>query len=277
MDDSSVVYVDEQISAQQAIPSNSYVGEMQPMTSGGNLPDVTEGGVTEPEVNRMFPGAVSITNQVLLYNNQLKIMASLAQLTASVDILTNKVLSIEKHVQAQPITPVADVAFKPVDSLENLDRLEAELKDKSSMNRHVLKLSTICGTTGKSDGVDCAYRLIDYMATREIVNMCSWTGLARDNTELTGNQPSGSNELEAGTSKIPLKFYAKFRELFFRVVRLADQDFSEASCEKFLKGVMKNSKQRLTSKVTSAHKNRPKNLKYGAKKDDDNNNVNNKQ
>lgn len=272
MDDSSIVYVDEHISDQEEIQqANIDVAEMQPTSSAGYLLAASEGVGTEQEGNEILPEATLaaiVSNQLLMHNNQLKIMASLAQLTTSVEILAKRVLSIEKHLEAEPLTTTAADVFKTVESLGDLNSLEAELKDETRMKHYVEILSTICGKTGKSDGIDCAYRLIDYMASRDMINMCSWTGLSRDAAE-----PSESNEFEAGPSKIPLKFYSKFRELFFRVLRLADQDFSEASCEKFLKGIMKNSKQRLTSKFMSTHKNRPKNLKYGAKKSEEDSNL----
>ncbi|XP_062554531.1 uncharacterized protein LOC134219712 [Armigeres subalbatus] len=231
-----------------------------------NLPDKSEDRVDQQEVNNATLAEI-VANQIAIQNNQLKMMMSLAQLITSMDILTKKVLVIEKHVQAETHVSISNVPFKPVTSIEELDRLEAELKNEDYMKRTIGKLSTVCGTSGKADGLDSAYRLIDCVITREMINMCSWTGMARDSTEAAMNLPSGSNEPEASASKIPLKFYIKFREMFLTVIRLADHDFSEASCEKFFKVIMKNSKQRLSSKLLSTHKNRPKNLKYGAQKD----------
>lgn len=195
-------------------------------------------------------------------------MATLAQLSTAIEIVTKKLISIEKSVHAEAPTLDSNMFFHKVSSVENLNRLEAELQDEQNMKRYIEKFSAIYGTTGKSDGINCAYRLIDHITTQEFINKCSWTGLARETDE---NRPSASDDCEGGTSKIPLKFYTKFRELFLRIIRLADPDFSEASCKKFLKGVMKNSKQRLTAKVTSTHKNRPKNLKY--KTDEDKNDL----
>lgn len=202
----------------------------------------------------------------MIRNNQLKIMSTLAQVLASVEVLTNKVIAIERLLQTETNIPLADLPFKAIASKEELDILEGELKNDSKIKRCVGKLSTVCGTSGKLSGLDCAYRLIDYVMTREMVHKCSWTGMKRDATD-AANQPTTSSTPEHILSKIPLKFYVKFRELFLTVVRLADNDFSETSCEKFLKGVMKNSKQRLIPKVISTHKNRPKPLVYAAKQD----------
>lgn len=262
VDESSVEVADEPISNWPRIPRNNvdtFLGNRQPTAVQGSHQNFSGHRTTELGLHEIIPEAnmaAILTNQMLMNNNQLKIMASLAQLATSVETLKKQVSSIDKYAQVEHRTPVADVDFKPVNSLEELDRLEAELMDENIMKRYVKKLSTICGTSGRSDGVDSAYRLIDYMATREMMNMCSWTGLARDVAE----QPAGNHQV--GACKIPLKFYVKFRELFFTVIRLSDETFSEASSDKFLKDVMKNSKQRLSSKVTSTHKNRPKNLKY---------------
>lgn len=238
---------------------NATVDVNQP-SSSGNIPFIECNVEQVPVLNENQE--VTLTS---IQNNQLKIMAGIAYLTTSVDVLNEKVASIEKHVQAAPIATLADEPFKPVDSMSDLILLESELKEEVNMKRYIQKLSTVCGSSGKSNGIDCAYRLIDFVATREFIHSCSWTGLAREPTESDANQPGTSNAPEGSASKIPLKFYSKFRELFSRVIRLADNEFSDADSDKFLKGVLKNSKQRLTSKVTSTHKNRPKNLKYCSK------------
>lgn len=210
--------------------------------------------------------AAIVANQTLLHKNQLKIMTSLAQIITSFDILNKKVFVIEKNVKAE--TKPAENVFRPVTTVNDLVRLEEELKSDTKMQQYVRQLSSVCGTSGKSDGVTSAYKLIDYMATREFMNMCSWTGLTRDNTEPPAGEAQGAVEVNLG--KIPLKFYSKFRELFFKVIQLADKDFAESTSDKFFKGIMKNSKQRLTSKVTSTHKNRPKKLQYGPNQNNEN-------
>lgn len=232
--------------------------EQYPTSTRENVPKSQQAIVEEFEVHDVIPEATLsavASNQVILYNNQLKMMATLAHLTSAIEALNKRAFSLN----TVPATRLAeDKPFKPVGSVDELDRLEAELKDEATMQLYIEKLSSICGTEGKSNGGDCAFRLIDYVATREFIHLCSWTGAARDFTE--EDKPCGSKDCPP--AKIPLKFYLKFRELLLRVIRLADHAYSEASCEKFLKGIMKNSKARLTPKVLSTQKRRPCNLKY---------------
>ncbi|KXJ74301.1 hypothetical protein RP20_CCG013987 [Aedes albopictus] len=246
----------------QEMPDKSTItsdgGEQNP-TMEERLPEVEEFEVDDVIAEASLNAIVA--NQVVLYNNQLKIMASLAHLTTAIEALNKKVFLLSMDTVAQQ---VSDEQFKPIGTIEDLDRLEQELKDEAIMKRCIDKLSAICGTEGKSNGGDCAFRLIDYFATREFMNSCSWTGAARD---IPDDKPSTSKESDGPPTKIPLKFYVKVRELFLRVIRLADRDYSEASCEKFLKGVLKNSKARLTPKVLSTQKRRPANLKYKKKPD----------
>lgn len=237
--------------------ANPGVEEKQP-TSTEEQPKA-EFNIEEIEVDDVIPEATMeaiAANQVVIYNNQLKIIATLAQLLTAVGVLNNKVIS----QQVGPSAPVDKKPFEAMRSREDLDLLENELRDDARMNHYVQKLSAVCGTSGKSNGVDSAYRLIDSVASRELIHMCSWTGMAKETSE--GNQPSSSMDADSSASKIPLKFYVRFRTLFLRVIKLADNDFSEAACDKFLKSIMKNSKQRLISKVQSTGKNRPKNLSY---------------
>ena len=123
----------------------------------------------------------------------------------------------------------------------------------------------VCGSEGKSNGVDCCYKLIDYFFTREFLTECSWTGNSRikdENKAVNGQSVEGPDS----GGKIPLKFYRNVRTLFLKLIIEADKDFTELKCEEFFKRVMKNSKQRLNAKTCSKHKSRPKNLKYTERK-----------
>lgn len=142
--------------------------------------------------------------------------------------------------------------IQPVNSLEELNALEETLKNDATMRNHIDGMCFICGNSGKSNGTDCCYKLIDYFVTRHFLLRCSWTGNAR-----------ALNPKQSTNSKVPLKFYKGFRKLFLKLVMLADKDFTEMDCESFFKRVMKNSKQRLEAKINaSKHKNRPTKLKY---------------
>lgn len=114
-------------------------------------------------------------------------------------------------------------------------------------------MSVICGKSGKENGLDVCYKLIDYFIDRNFLKMCSWTGNTR--------------EKDASGSKIAVKYFKNFRNCFLKVVRLADIEFSEQKCDIFLKRVLKNSTQRSNAKrILSTHKNRPKKNKNSREK-----------
>lgn len=51
----------------------------------------------------------------------------------------------------------------------------------------------ICGSDGKGNGMDCAYKLIDNFVSRDVNAKCSWTAHSR--------------KKEDGRNKVELKFY----------------------------------------------------------------------
>lgn len=197
-----------------------------------------------------------LENQQIIVNNQMRIMQAVAKLQAGVDYL------MEYDIIRNPEpTDTAKNLFEPVDSVDKLNALEESLKEAKVVDKYIASMGFICGTDGKATGTDCCYKLIDHFITREFMHACSWTG----HTKLTDeNNPSNSQSATHPEicGKVPLKFYANFRSLFLKLVRLADKDFTEVKCDEFFKRVMKNSKARLNSKSSSKHKNRPSNLQY---------------
>lgn len=198
-----------------------------------------------------------LENQKKIIENQHKIMLSLAKLQTYFEIFSSST-----ECNATPSSSVLRVEklSKPINSLNELKELEEHLKDSCNFRKYIANMSYICGTDGKLDGVDCSYKLIDFFFTREFLTRCSWTGYSRPNDE---NKSVNTPEVECSeTGKVPLKFYGNVRRLFLELILLADKDYTELKCEDFLKRVMRNSKQRLESKASSKHKNRPKNLTY---------------
>lgn len=220
------------------------------------------------ESAQTLPHATSLDtlreNQHIIMENQSKIMVALAKIQTNQDYAMthcrcHAVVKGTVLPEVSPKEPVQSV-LTPVDSKEELDALERSLEDTKLMQQFAHGMNFICGITGKSQGVDCCYRLIDHFFTRQLLTQCSWTGMVRLKDANSQQEPSGSVDTGA---KIPLKFYKNIRALFLSLIRQADKDFSELECEKFFKTILKNSKQRLSVRVlTSKHKNRPINLKY---------------
>lgn len=199
-------------------------------------------------------------NQTVIINNQPKIIYSLAQLQASVDYMNNRALQIDSGHHGNMSAVQSDDFFKPVETVEMLNDLEQSLHDDTIMTKYVKAMSHICGTTGKEEGIDCCYSLIDHFVTRQFLVTCSWTGMSRDNA--VSEDPSGESEAQM---KIPFMTYRKVRQLFLKLVLQADSGFTFVKCDEFFKRVLKNSKQRLLAKTVSKHKNRPKNLHYSVR------------
>ncbi|XP_055532054.1 uncharacterized protein LOC129722553 [Wyeomyia smithii] len=155
--------------------------------------------------------------------------------------------------------------FDPVNSLDDLDKLEDSLKDDNIIEKYIRSMSFVCGTSGKCNGLDCCYKLVDYFFTRQLLILCSWTGSSRKPVKKNNSDLARSSFED--NDKIALKFYKKIRALFLKLIVLADRDFSEINCDMFFKRIMKNSKQRVVAKqATSKHRNRPQNSHYKVKK-----------
>lgn len=198
-------------------------------------------------------------NQAVIIENQTKIITCVAQLKTGMDYLNVKVDVLEAGSSSGASAVLSDGFFEPIDSVEMFDALESSLKDDAVMSMYARNMSYICGTTGREDGVDCCYILIDHFATRAFLTKCSWTGISRDNPV---DGPNGESEPQ---SKIPFMNYKRVRQLFLKLIMQADTTFSSIKCEAFLKRVLKNSKQRVLSSTVSKHKNRPTNLQYAAR------------
>lgn len=112
-------------------------------------------------------------------------------------------------------------------------------------------MTTICGKSGKKNGINCCYVLIDHFFNREFLTKFSWSGGSRNNE-----------------TKECFKVYKNIIKTFYIIVAKAALDFSELDCENFFKNIIKNAKRRCllatieTKRRTSSSKNRPKNLIY---------------
>lgn len=116
----------------------------------------------------------------------------------------------------------------------------------------VEKMSAVCGTSGTMNGINCCYTLIDSFFNREFLTKFSWSGGSRNSEE-----------------KAPFKNNKNVIKVFYKIVALADKQFSELDCQGFFKSIVKNAKRRAQlmcsnteKKRCSAGKRRPNNLIY---------------
>lgn len=150
-------------------------------------------------------------NQGTIMENQSKIMQALAKIQTNQEYAmthchchaTQKDTILTKQ-QAQHV-------LTPVGSVEELEALERALDDGKLVQQYSCGMSFICGITGKAQGTDCCYKLIDYFFTRQFLTQCSWTGMVRLTDANSQEEPS--TRADAG-AKVPLKFYKNIRALF---------------------------------------------------------------
>ncbi|RVE41713.1 hypothetical protein evm_013644 [Chilo suppressalis] len=159
-----------------------------------------------------------------LSENQKKIMFKLTETNTQFEefIKTNN-NQTTRHNESTPV-------IKPVCNLKELQNLENMLADPDFKARIKNKIDLLC-SKGKGRGTNNAYNLIDVFFQRNFLCQCSWAG--------------GS---KSGSSKICLKSFTNVFDLFLSTINESDPCFKKPDCEKFIKTVLKNSRQRLESK-----------------------------
>lgn len=159
-----------------------------------------------------------------LFENQNKILFKLTQTCTQFEEFIKASCKQTKHENIPGI--------KPISNLEELQDLEFMLRDPDFRAELKNKIDVLC-SKGKNRGTNNAYALIDVLIQRSFLCQCSWAGGSK--TE---------------SSKICLKSFTNIIDLFFSVIHESDPDFKKPDCEKFLKTILKNSRQRLASKQT---------------------------
>lgn len=181
------------------------------------------------------------SNQLqLIYEEQKQIRQQLTVLQASVDLIMQNLCKTAPDDES--CFESCSAIIKPVSNHQELQELEKYFNDNNNFSKTVESMTFICGSSGKSKGVDSCYKLIDYFFTRDLLLNCSWTGTSRQRDE----------------GKIPLKYFCNTRKCFLTLVMKSDKYFGEQECDKFFKTVIKNAKQRLNPKIMSATKHRGK-------------------
>ncbi|XP_050083570.1 uncharacterized protein LOC126570095 isoform X3 [Anopheles aquasalis] len=172
----------------------------------------------EMDIRMDFVNKTSIQTQVL------------KTLSAQQELITTHGKSVPLHL-------------KPVDSLEDLERLEKLSKNKNfveSLARFIK--STFPADFDGTAGTYC-HRIVDFFFTRQFLTKCSWTG-------------SSIN----GIQKIGFRYFPYMVNLFISVVQHAYPEFTEKEGIHFLRRVMIHAKVRLhdIQRASTARKKRDK-------------------
>ncbi|KAI5646662.1 FLYWCH zinc finger domain-containing protein [Phthorimaea operculella] len=98
--------------------------------------------------------------------------------------------SLEKLLETvNPKNPLHSDIVKPISSVQDATTFEQKLTDEAFFADLVSKMTHICGTTGKSIGMNSCYRLIDHFFTRQFLfRDATWTGGA--NPQCTESEKS---------------------------------------------------------------------------------------
>ncbi|XP_055694636.1 uncharacterized protein LOC129796589 isoform X4 [Lutzomyia longipalpis] len=126
----------------------------------------------------------------------------------------------------------------PIATKDDLNQFNCKLKDEEYRMNAKKELCKINGCNGTSDGTKCAYRLVDYIFTRDLLTLYSWTGASRTGT------------------KEPFKNNTHFLDLFYTVIRMADNSYAKVDAYNFFKNkVLKYSIARLQMKNENSSQN----------------------
>ncbi|XP_041968051.1 uncharacterized protein LOC121725251 isoform X2 [Aricia agestis] len=202
---------------------NPLAASFSPHTNASTISTNEALHIIMQRIGRIQEDIKTITeNQLTLYENQNTLLLKFTEYQTQCQEFTK--LSCEPRSASK----ISD--FEPIGSANELDNLEISLKDPDFSSRLTSKLEVFCGK-GKNRGISNAYAVIDALFQRKFLTNCSWTGGSRTDD-----------------SKIALKGYKNVFNLLFSVCHASDPNFNKPDCEKFLKTVLKNARQRCNSK-----------------------------
>ncbi|XP_055527819.1 uncharacterized protein LOC129720379 [Wyeomyia smithii] len=117
--------------------------------------DSNDGTIVIQSISQPSPNDTG-ANQAVIIESLANIVVSLAQVKTGLDFLNTKVEKIESLLEFRDNVSLitTDENFKPVDSKETLDALEASLDNEKVMANYIKNMTYICGSTGKENGLD---------------------------------------------------------------------------------------------------------------------------
>ncbi|KXJ82919.1 hypothetical protein RP20_CCG010571 [Aedes albopictus] len=211
----------------QDVPLDSSIGDQQIIFVEPQC-TITEGQMTDSSqliylnTNSTTSGATGsaelqaiIANQNTIKDNQTKMMKSMANMQTTLNFLVDSVAQNEVPQKVQKQKEPGNEIINPIDCLEDLSNLEKYLDNEYNLQKLSTSMGFICGTSGKAQGIDCCYKLVDYFFTRRFLTQCSWTGAARLTDGNAGQQESGPSTSADVAGKVPLKFFKKNSAVVF--------------------------------------------------------------
>ncbi|XP_048481521.1 uncharacterized protein LOC125489538 [Plutella xylostella] len=169
-----------------------------------------------------------------LQNTQKKILQQLAKHEVQFMELSNKMAECSVATTARKNCEGSAVEehFPPLKTVEELYKLEENLKDVEFRTKYFKMMSSLCSPGLGAKGTNICYKIVDYFFSRELLTLVSWSGNSRDQNE-----------------KIAFKFFAHTRQMIFSIIHNADSTISQLETDNFMRAIIKNSRQRFQATI----------------------------
>lgn len=175
------------------------------------------------ELNKKYASIVGLPKQSVSSDGGIETLESL------IEQVTQK----EQNIPEQP-----EYTFDPVDSFEDLERLEANASSEEFVRVVRSNFAKQLKSLKNEGGASICYHVIDQFFSRPFLTGCSWTGAAKN---------------RAGTekyiTKIPLAAFPNTIQLFYLIVNDLDPRYTFEKVEKFVRNCCCHAVQRSQRKV----------------------------
>ncbi|XP_062714263.1 uncharacterized protein LOC134291023 [Aedes albopictus] len=154
----------------------------------------------------------------------------LAKTTATLEMRIDA--AIRQRSGDQYFGASSSLQFTPVNTTDEIDALEENLKKEVYAKQLFVHMKRIMGHTGDAcNGLNVAYGLIENFFDRKLMLVCSWTGESRGEIR-----------------KFAMKKCDNILDFFLKLVRSVNNTFSRTLMEDFFTRITRNSKKRSESK-----------------------------
>uniref|UniRef100_A0A3F2YQ54 DUF4806 domain-containing protein n=1 Tax=Anopheles albimanus TaxID=7167 RepID=A0A3F2YQ54_ANOAL len=178
---------------------------------------------------------ISILNEA--YDELNKKYVALLEMTKQCNRKKESIDTIETVQEELSQTDPPQCTLMPVDSLEDLKRLEASASSEEFVRIVRSDFAKKHEHLPRGYGDSLSYQVIDQFFTRPFLTMCSWTG----------SMKHGPGE-ESRHSKIPMVSFNNTIQLFYHIVNDVDPSYTLEKTENFFKKCCRHAIQRLKQK-----------------------------
>ncbi|XP_055525292.1 uncharacterized protein LOC129718493 [Wyeomyia smithii] len=215
--------------------------QLNSITSGSGYSSFAGSFIESKDIGSI--SSIELLNKVEMIENKLDDMAKqqekclllLAQANAKLDSLSTIAdgkRTIQEHDQLQALV------LTPVKCLADLENYEEQCKNEVFIKNVIRSTEQIHGKNRfNNKGITVCLQIIDHFVDQKFLRRCSWTGISKSFDDNQNLLP-----------KIAFSKYERYINLFYEVVRNADEDFTKDECNRFFKQCLRNSKQRLEDK-----------------------------